>query len=509
MPALKYWDGSAWQYVGGAPLIPAPVKGAYIYGGNTWASNSVYQQISAGTVLYDEQGAVTGGNSYTVPVGEDGNYCIEASIQFQNATAGTNAAVRLRKNGVPAGDLVRVLNTVAAVYPMASGSVTIACVAGDVLSLEVMHSDTASRALGWRFSIEKVEKLVGATGPAGPPGNSIEYAFIQPLSSGVAAALAGAGAWVALPLSLGTPVLNTPAGAFTQSGDGSLTVNEAGTYHVAASLAGTSWATANIRYITALGKGATAVAAGSAPIARADMNTVATSNNFPGPSLSGLVNCVAGDKIWALAYQQPSAGSGYVQHFSITRVGAGPEGPQGPPGSVPSLVAALPSSPVEGDEVYFDANPGQGVIWHLRYDASILDDSKWEFVGGPAIDGTDDAVVNTAVTHSVYQTTVAPTITVPVAGVYDIEWEGLCATAALAGNGIFISPQGAGISANDAHASFIQTPAAGVTAGTPYGRRRAALTTGTLALWQRSSAAGVGQVNSQRRRMWLRPVRLG
>jgi hypothetical protein len=48
---------------------------------------------------------------------------------------------------------------------------------------------------------------------------------------------------------------------------------------------------------------------------------------------------------------------------------------------VPAYVTALPSSPVDGMEVYFDADPPNGPLWHLRYRAS-LSTYKWEYVGG-------------------------------------------------------------------------------------------------------------------------------
>lgn len=49
-----------------------------------------------------------------------------------------------------------------------------------------------------------------------------------------------------------------------------------------------------------------------------------------------------------------------------------------------TYVTTLPSSPVDGQEVYFAADASNGVIWHLRYrDAAT--GYKWEYVGGPPI----------------------------------------------------------------------------------------------------------------------------
>jgi hypothetical protein len=45
------------------------------------------------------------------------------------------------------------------------------------------------------------------------------------------------------------------------------------------------------------------------------------------------------------------------------------------------VLTALPASPVDGQEIYFQADAGPpAVVWHLRRRAS-----KWEFVGGPPI----------------------------------------------------------------------------------------------------------------------------
>src|SRR4051812_46438194 len=45
------------------------------------------------------------------------------------------------------------------------------------------------------------------------------------------------------------------------------------------------------------------------------------------------------------------------------------------------VLTALPASPVDGQEIYFQADAGPpAVVWHLRRRAS-----KWEYVGGPPI----------------------------------------------------------------------------------------------------------------------------
>lgn len=48
-------------------------------------------------------------------------------------------------------------------------------------------------------------------------------------------------------------------------------------------------------------------------------------------------------------------------------------------------VTALPSSPVDGQEINFLADPTNGVVWRLRYRAGSSSAYKWEYVGGAAL----------------------------------------------------------------------------------------------------------------------------
>ena len=47
------------------------------------------------------------------------------------------------------------------------------------------------------------------------------------------------------------------------------------------------------------------------------------------------------------------------------------------------LVTSLPTSPIDGQEIYYLADATNGVIWHLRYRATSSSAYKWEFIGGP------------------------------------------------------------------------------------------------------------------------------
>ena len=91
----------------------------------------------------------------------------------------------------------------------------------------------------------------------------------------------------------------------------------------------------------------------------------------------------------------------------------------------PSTVSVLPTSPIEGQRVYFQnaAMATEGIIWHLRYRAGAPGSYKWEFVGGAhlaASVATDEATATGTVTF-IDLATVGPQVTVPLAGDYAYE----------------------------------------------------------------------------------------
>ena len=100
--------------------------------------------------------------------------------------------------------------------------------------------------------------------------------------------------------------------------------------------------------------------------------------------------------------------------------------------SAAGLVTSLPSSPVDGQECYYQnaAMATDGLVWHLRY-RSAGGTYKWEFVGGPAL-----LAATTVATLSMGRigTTVyvaSGSVTVPLAGEYDTEIH--CETGAVPG----------------------------------------------------------------------------
>jgi hypothetical protein len=84
-------------------------------------------------------------------------------------------------------------------------------------------------------------------------------------------------------------------------------------------------------------------------------------------------------------------------------------------------VLALPTSPVDGQEVYYVADSTNGVLWHLRYNAASSSAYKWEVVGSTAL--LSEVATAEAVSSATYVNlaTVGPTVTLPLAGDYVIE----------------------------------------------------------------------------------------
>lgn len=89
------------------------------------------------------------------------------------------------------------------------------------------------------------------------------------------------------------------------------------------------------------------------------------------------------------------------------------------------LVAALPVSPADGDEIYFQsaAMATAGIVWHLRYRAAIADAYKWELLGGGPFQNEIGTMENVGTAGSwANLATNGPQITCPLAGIYTINY---------------------------------------------------------------------------------------
>jgi hypothetical protein len=179
------------------------------------------------------------------------------------------------------------------------------------------------------------------------------------------------------------------------------------------------------------------------------------------------------------------------------------------------LVTVLPATAVEGDEVYFDANPGQGVIWHLRYDASIGDGNKWEFLGGPPIQA--DVVAPSTTNSTTYADLAAgpgPSVVAPLKGVYNIDHGAqLSTSSSVAGNTAYqaYAAAGSGIVPNDGMSVLIGANGVMNMSGTVARQRQAVITVAgdTILCKYRSSSTNPGTITANYRWIRIWPTRVG
>jgi hypothetical protein len=81
----------------------------------------------------------------------------------------------------------------------------------------------------------------------------------------------------------------------------------------------------------------------------------------------------------------------------------------------------LPATPFDGQEYDYVADATNGVVWRFRYRAASASAHKWESVGGAALWAEIATAQSTGSTTYVDLTTVGPSLTVPLAGDYDVE----------------------------------------------------------------------------------------
>lgn len=119
-----------------------------------------------------------------------------------------------------------------------------------------------------------------------------------------------------------------------------------------------------------------------------------------------------------------------------------------------SAVSTLPTSPTDGQEIYYQASGDmttQGVTWHLRYRSAARSGAgAWEYLGGPPLLSGPAGDITTASTSYVAMTS-GPSLTVPRQGVYNVTME-VGVAYARSGSDLSFAGQsyGAGVSINAA-----------------------------------------------------------
>jgi microcystin-dependent protein len=109
--------------------------------------------------------------------------------------------------------------------------------------------------------------------------------------------------------------------------------------------------------------------------------------------------------------------------------------------TAPTFVTNLPSSPVDGQEIYYQADATNGVIWHLRYRTGSASSYKWEFIGGSALSGQVIGTASNSGGSTTYASmpTSAVSKAVPLAGEYAATWGAGAAWSTTAGSAAYLN----------------------------------------------------------------------
>lgn len=172
--------------------------------------------------------------------------------------------------------------------------------------------------------------------------------------------------------------------------------------------------------------------------------------------------------------------------------------------SPPLFVDALPPDPYDGQEIYFQADAG--VVWHLRYNASISDVYKWEYLGGPPLLGgfKSSAALTSSTAWRLDNGTQLP---VPMAGWYDVTIDAdlynttanCYAQAGITPPGVATPPSSSIISVLDAGNGYTSISCSATA--------RMLTAVGNFYIRYRQQSGGTA--NLRDRKLFARPVRLG
>lgn len=159
----------------------------------------------------------------------------------------------------------------------------------------------------------------------------------------------------------------------------------------------------------------------------------------------------------------------------------------------------FPESPQ--DKQPFILEVSSGVSWNLRYDSSIGDSYKWVFEGGPPLQSTVSANETTASTSYADLTTTGPTVTVPKAGVYLVQYGAWAWQSG--GNQVFSSLH---YGTTPADGESITTHTVG--AASVYRSAVITVTSDSQAVKMQYKSPSAGTANFQNRNLILTPIRI-
>lgn len=182
-------------------------------------------------------------------------------------------------------------------------------------------------------------------------------------------------------------------------------------------------------------------------------------------------------------------------------------------GTTPAYVTSLPGSPTDGLEIFYGADPTNGVIWHLRYRSAASGSYKWDFLGGGFLSAEVNTSETTTSTSFADLTTVGPSITIPLAGDYIFIGSAKVEVASASNNSYLAALKiGSGaIVDDDAFVDFTLDNSTAGTRGTIQSRsiRRNVSAAATVCKIQYRTTNGAAVPTFRRRTLIAIPVRVG
>ena len=187
----------------------------------------------------------------------------------------------------------------------------------------------------------------------------------------------------------------------------------------------------------------------------------------------------------------------------------------------PTFVTALPVG-ADGQEIYYQADSSNGIIWHLRYRGTAAGGSAtypWEFVGGPAMfngdtgyTGTDGYVSGATFLRAASGGKALPSLTVPLAGQYHVRLSSNALTLSAATDGYISFTQGASGSSSTDDGLQLRNSAATTTVVPILTSTYKVLTAAALYLEARATAGNLlylTNVSNGRLELAITPIRVG
>lgn len=177
------------------------------------------------------------------------------------------------------------------------------------------------------------------------------------------------------------------------------------------------------------------------------------------------------------------------------------------------ILTALPTTPVDGQEIYYRADVTTGTLWHLRYNLGSGSAYKWEFVGGSDLGAQAGGPGAPAAANAWTDLSdvVGPQVTAPLAGDYRVAWNGMSLyTGTAAWQIAYCGPAvGATGNAGDYGASMIINTNSLNGVGNVGGETRVLSVPAGSLLRLRYYVSVIAAMSFYNRGIYVRPVRVG